>query len=71
MSVTPDTQEAEIRRIAGQVQSRQKVSRIPSQSISWIWCYTPMIPATKESTNRKSSLRPGLGNIRKFYMKNN
>jgi hypothetical protein len=46
--IIPTTWEVEIKRIAARGKSRQKVSKTPSQQISWAWQYTPVIPAMWE-----------------------
>jgi hypothetical protein len=46
MPVITASREAEIGRRVVLGQSRQKVSKIPSQPISWMWWYTPVNPTT-------------------------
>jgi hypothetical protein len=48
-SVIPATQKAEIRRIEVQGQPRRKVSKTPSQQISWTWWYTHVMPTIREA----------------------
>jgi hypothetical protein len=48
---------------------RQKVPKIPSQSISWAWWFMPMIPATREAVGRIVGL--SVGKNRRPYLKNN
>jgi hypothetical protein len=38
----PAIQKAEFRRISVQGHSKEKVSKTPSQQISWVWWFTPV-----------------------------
>jgi hypothetical protein len=51
--VIPATWEAEIGRIFIQGQPRQKVSKTPSQQVSWTWWYTTMNPSMLEVVDGK------------------
>jgi hypothetical protein len=64
---TCSTWEVEKGRIAVQSQPRQKVSEIPSQPISQVSWYVPIIPATREAIGR----RLALGKTVRPYLKNN
>jgi hypothetical protein len=49
MSLIPATQEVDTGRIMVQGQPSQKFKEIPSQSISWVWNFRLVIPATWET----------------------
>jgi hypothetical protein len=42
-----------IQRTTATAQTRQKVSDMPFQSISWLWWYMPVIPAMWEAIGRR------------------
>jgi hypothetical protein len=45
-SIIPATQEAKIRRIMAQGQTRQNIRETPSQPTSWVFWCIPVTPAT-------------------------
>jgi hypothetical protein len=49
MFIIPATQEAETGRITVQGQLTQKVSKTPSQPVSQVWWYAPVIPGMQEA----------------------
>jgi hypothetical protein len=49
MPIIPATKEAEIRKIMALGQPEEKVSKTPSQQISWLWWPVTVIPATWEA----------------------